>query len=99
MTKILLIDDLRNLPATRIARSFEEGIKALKEEGPWDMLWLDHDLGQEDGKDGTGIMNFLDENRQYMPIAIQCVSSNPVGKERIQKIATKIYQELNSENM
>jgi hypothetical protein len=94
MTKILLIDDIRDIEATKVARNFEDGIKALKEEGPWDMLLLDHDLGQEDGKDGTGIMNFLDENRQYMPGSIYCVSSNPVGRERIKKIALKIYGEM-----
>lgn len=96
--RILLIDDLRDLKATRVARTFEDGIKALKEEGPWDALWLDHDLGQPDGQDGTGVMNWLDENRQFMPGCIECVSSNPVGRDRIQKVALKIYGEMNEQD-
>jgi len=43
--RTLLIDDFRTLLGiTRIARTFDEGIEALKA-GPWDGLYLDHDLG------------------------------------------------------
>ena len=40
----LLIDDQRNLPADRVARTYQEGIDALAERH-WDILYLDHDLG------------------------------------------------------
>jgi response regulator of citrate/malate metabolism len=89
--KTLLIDDIRNLKADRVARNYEEGIKALKEE-KWDLLLLDHDLGQEDGKDGTGIMNWLEENQEYLPGKIELVTSNPVGRDRMNTIIKKIYE-------
>ena len=44
----LLIDDQRNLPADRVARTYQEGIDALAE-GHWDVLYLDHDLGDFSG--------------------------------------------------
>lgn len=90
--KILLIDDVRTLASAKIARTFAEGISALRDE-QWDVLLLDHDLGEEDGKDGTGIMNWLEENTQYLPKQITLVTSNPVGKERMQKIVDKLYRE------
>lgn len=60
--RVLLIDDLREIKADRVARTFEDGIKALAEEGPWDILYLDHDLGDENPKHtGYGVMCFLEE--------------------------------------
>ncbi len=41
--KELLIDDKRTIEGARIARTFDEGIRALME-GGWDVLHLDHDL-------------------------------------------------------
>lgn len=90
--KTLLIDDVRNIEADKVARTFAEGIEAL-ENGPWDVLYLDHDLGEKDGNDGTGIMNWLEEFPEYKPGRIEIVSSNPVGRERMQKIINKIYSE------
>lgn len=43
MVATLLIDDQRNLPADRVARTFKEGIDALAEQH-WNLLYLDHDL-------------------------------------------------------
>jgi CheY-like chemotaxis protein len=91
--KTLLIDDVRNLKADRVARTFEDGLQALEHEGPWDLLLLDHDLGQEDGKDGTGIMNWLEQNTQFIPKEIKIVSSNPVGKARMELIIRRIKNE------
>ena len=90
--QILLIDDLRNFPeVTQVARTYEDGIKALKSQN-WDVLYLDHDLGQADGLDGTGVMNFLEENPHYLPKKIIIVSSNPVGRQRMQIIIEKLYK-------
>lgn len=94
--RTLLIDDLRNLTADRIARDFNDGISALKNEGPWDVLLLDHDLGDfVMGTERTGehIMKFLEENPQYLPGSIRIVSSNPVGRQRMQVIINKLYKE------
>ncbi len=42
--RTLLIDDLREIAVDRVARTFLDGIAALKE-GSWDLVLLDHDLG------------------------------------------------------
>lgn len=89
--KVLLIDDMRNGVMDRIARTFDDGIKALKEEGPWDLLYLDHDLGEADpAKTGYDIMCFLEANPELLPKQIKCVSSNPVGRQKIQVVIDKL---------
>lgn len=92
--RVLLIDDLRDLPqVNRVARTFDEGIKALKE-GPWDFLLLDHDYGDPDpAKNGEGIMKFLEENTQYLPGSIHFVTGNPVGRQRMEVIRKRLYKE------
>lgn len=98
--KTLLIDDLRDIKATVVVRTFEEGIDALKIQGPFDILYLDHDLGQETlyqneySNDRTGytIMCFLEEYSQYLPKDIIFVTSNPVGRKRMQVVKDRIYR-------
>lgn len=101
---ILLIDDERDETAEKvsrrvdiIARNYWVGIECLKLK-KWDVLLLDHDLSSfEDPKDGTtektgyDIMLFLEENIEYIPKKIECVSSNPVGASRI-KASIKYLQ-------
>ena len=93
--RILLIDDTRNLEASIIARNYQEGLIQLTENGPWDLLLLDHDLASfdENGKEKTGydIMCFLEEKQEYLPKDISCVSANPVGKKRIEDVIRKLY--------
>lgn len=94
--KILLIDDMRNIKADRIARTFDDGIKALTNEGPWDLLYLDHDLGDPaPNKTGYDIMNFLEVNPGLIPGSIVCVSSNPVGRQKIGVVIEKLYRKEN----
>lgn len=95
--KVLLIDDVRkpslikityDIDVTHLATNFAEGIKALTENGPFDLLCLDHDLSSYDdnGKEMTGydIMLFLEANTQYMPKDFLWVSANPVGRKNMQ---------------
>lgn len=93
--RTLLIDDVRNLQADVIARNFDEGIRQLNN-GPWDLLLLDHDLASFDcdGREKTGydIMCFLEEFPEYKPKEIRCVSDNPVGRKRIETVIKKIYR-------
>lgn len=90
----LLIDDLRDIKADVIARTYDQGIDALTNQGPFEVLYLDHDLGEADpGATGYGIMNFLEANPQFLPGKIVCVSSNPVGRQRIQMVIDKLYGE------
>lgn len=89
--KTLLIDDVRAFSADKIARTYDEGIDSLKQ-GSWDLLLLDHDLGEEDErKTGYGIISWLESNPQYFPRMVQIVSSNPVGRTNIERVLQKFY--------
>lgn len=102
--KTLLIDDLRdvdfvnktwNVEVTDVARTFAEGINAIKAGGV-DTLLLDHDLGcyGEDGAELTGykIIVFIESHPEYKPGQIILVTSNPVGRAKMQVVIDKIYQ-------
>ena len=90
--RTLLIDDLRNIEADRVARTFDDGIVALRDEGPFDILYLDHDFGDDDPKKtGYGIMCFLEEHPEFLPKKIVCVSSNPPGKAKIEMVIRNLY--------
>lgn len=102
--KTLLIDDVRdpgyvnakwNVKVTDVARTFSEGINALKQ-GNVGTLLLDHDLASFDGEDneltGCSIMLFLEENPEYLPRRIILVTSNPVGRDKMQVVMNKLYQ-------
>lgn len=101
--KTLLIDDIRNLPATKVARDYFSGIEAL-ENAEWDILLLDHDLAcyDEDGKEWTGydVMCWLEAHPEHLPKQeIRIVSSNPVGRNRMQTVIDKLYMERLPEYM
>lgn len=102
--KTLLIDDLRdvdfvnkswNVAVTDVARTFAEGINALKA-GNVDTLLLDHDLAcfDDEGNELTGykVMLFLEENPEYLPKRIILVTSNPVGRAKMQTVVDKLFQ-------
>lgn len=101
---ILLIDDLRdvdfvnktwNVQVNKIARTFADGIKALKENNV-EILLLDHDLAcyDDEGNELTGykVMLFLEEHPEYLPNRIVLVTSNPVGRAKMQMVIDKIYK-------
>jgi hypothetical protein len=84
----LLIDDQRNLPADRVARTYQEGIEALAERH-WDVLYLDHDLGDFSGVEGRELTGYdiacwLERNPQHLPDRIEIVTSNPAGRRNIE---------------
>lgn len=106
--KTLLIDDMRNIKADVIARTFEEGIKALRTGGQFDILFLDHDLGGTDGHgteipvtiegelympNGYGIVCFLENHTHLLPKKIELVTSNPVGRKNMQVVINKLYRD------
>jgi hypothetical protein len=70
------------------AVTFRDGIEALDKEGPWDILYLDHDLGPIG--DGTDIMNWLSRNKHKMPLEIKFVTANPDGLKRMKNILENI---------
>lgn len=110
MKRVLLIDDTRTEEAPNImrkvdliARTYWTGKDALIKMGPWDVLLLDHDLNSfdKDGPSGgewTGynIMCFLEEHPEYLPGRIEIVSSNPVGRKRMQMVIDKLYKKENT---
>lgn len=109
--KVLLIDDQRtpvliksqyDIQVTSLASDYHEGIRLLKEGGPFDLLLLDHDLSSwtEDGSrelTGTDIMQFLIDNPQFLPKDIFLVTANPVGRMRMQEMIKEAYARRNQE--
>lgn len=98
--RTLAIDDMREMiQASVVARNYDEGLRQLQFNGPWDLLLLDHDLASfdSDGKEKTGydIMCWLESNAEYLPAKIECVSANPVGRARIIAVCTSIYRNKN----
>jgi len=87
--KVLVIDDYKDMKATYIARTFEDGVKKLKRER-WDVLYLDHNLG-EYKKSGYDVMQFLKDNKQFLPKMILCLSDSPGGKNMINGMIKDIY--------
>lgn len=94
--RTLLIDDLRNMGTTFVARNYLDGIGLLKDQHPIDVLYLDHDLGDfKDGREYTGydVICWLEQNPQYLPGQIVVVSRNPVGVERINSVIERLYKD------
>lgn len=89
--KTLLIDDRRNIDVTRVARTFDEGMKALKD-GGWSVLYLDHDLGDPDPRHtGYDIICWIEANPDMKPDQIVLVTDNPVGRRKMQVVIDKLY--------
>lgn len=93
---VLVIDDRRTLEGARIARTYAEGIAALAERH-WDVLYLDHDLGDFSGPDGrelTGysVMCWLEEHREHLPGKIVVVTDNGSGRQKIELVINKLYR-------
>lgn len=80
----LLIDDIRDLNCDVTARTYADGIAALKEYGKKiKCLCIDHDLGES--KTGYDVITWAAEH-SLLPPHVQIVSDNPVGRENIAKI-------------
>jgi len=103
MPRILLIDDVRTMPATVICRTAKTGLHALEFMGPWDLLLLDHDLcdverewvpseGDNPPKElsGSSIVDFLENRLDLMPEKVQLVTANPVGRQYMASVLDKI---------
>ena len=73
-----------------------EIMQKLEYNGPWDYLFLDHDLGLSsanyDPGDGYQVAKFLYRNPHYKPrIAIVIHSMNPSGAEAMKKILPEAH--------
>lgn len=107
--RILLIDDMRDIDSQvrkyianvdgwigHVDRTYDHGIASLKEDGPWDILFLDHDLASfdEGGREKTGydVICFLEANPEFLPKKIIIVSANPVGRQKMQTVIDRLYR-------
>ena len=92
MTRILVIDDQRIFKDREGAEivhetTSDEGFITLVMEGPWDEVWLDHDLGMESSQNGYEmVMDVVEGLVDSAPLEIGRVyvhSMNPVGADRM----------------
>ena len=103
--KILLIDDCRPVSIIRTylpshvpcdvitARSYDAGIAALQAGRDWDMLFIDHDLGDfQAGKERTGyhILCWLEEHPEYIPDQIYVITSNASVLGKMKDLAERL---------
>jgi hypothetical protein len=93
----LLIDDMRDpkdFPnITRVARDYAQAIDALQNDGPWDMVWFDHDLGegwQVGFATGYDVMCWLEKNPQFIPKHISLCTQNAVGREKMKILGCRL---------
>lgn len=91
-TRHLMIDDKRNLNEIHgiptedlVCRTFQAGLKALKQRIRWTTLYLDHDLGDE-APDHTGydVLCWLEQNPRHQPEQVMLITSNPVGRKKME---------------
>ena len=88
--RILCIDDRRSIiNANYVARTYDDGIEQLTNYGPWDILFLDHDLGCK----GTGydILCYLENHKDLLPNKVELITMNPVGRENMVRVLRKLY--------
>src|SRR5574338_63724 len=98
MRRVLVIDDQRifaDSPDTEWTHetTSQEGIDALVVGGPWDEIWLDHDLGMESYGSGYDLVSELVRSLQADEVSVSEVvtpdgqiwvhSMNPVGADRM----------------
>jgi DNA-binding response OmpR family regulator len=74
----------------QVARTFKEGIKELSEHR-YDLLLLDHDLGDPDGN-GYDVMCWLEEHSEHLPAGIKLVTANGAGGQRMLRVIQKLEE-------
>ena len=79
----LLIDDVRELNMDLTVRTSAEGKRALAE-NPVTHLYMDHDLGEDDGecRNGYEVLTWALDNG-HCPPKVYLVTMNPVGKRNM----------------
>ena len=92
--KTLMIDDKRTIVNAEIARNYKEGLEYLEHRGPWDVLYLDHDLGDfQNEREYTGydILCWLEERHpEYTPQRIIVITQNPSAREKMNVVVKKL---------
>ncbi len=105
----LMIDDVRkpdfvrltddgpvSVQVDKVCRTYDEGLSALKSQ-KWDVLLLDHDLGDPDPKKtGYGIMCWIEANPDQKPGEIVLITANVVGRKNMEMVIKKLYNSPDS---
>ena len=86
----LLIDDLRTVPEAIIARTYKDGKNAILNDGPWDCIIFDHDLGCK--KTGYDLMCILEEHPELIPKNIIVITQNSVAKVKMELLKQKLLK-------
>lgn len=85
MSGSLWVDDSKPCPhGYAVARTYEDALRLLRRYD-YDVLYLDHDLGEPGGDMRTGLdllRELIYENR--VPPRVECISWNPVGRMNIE---------------
>lgn len=95
----LLIDDSKeHISADRVARTFEEGMTALLNEGPWDILYIDYNLEDDfvPKRNGLTILQLLKEHPDKIPPKIKPVSADPWYNSMLRDEIVKLMEIRNS---
>lgn len=75
------------------ARTSQEAIEAIRDDGPWDETWFDHDLGGDDTI--SPVVSWIMEAAFYgdPPPLGRCVihTDNPVGRAMLKQQLSKHY--------
>lgn len=83
----VLIDDIRNIDGVKfdiIARTFPAGMLVM-ESGAVTELYLDHDLGTDNGGTGYDILQIC-KTKKLLPETIRLITMNPVGMKRMRDL-------------
>ncbi len=84
---IVLIDDVRTIEGVKfdiIARTFAAGMLVMESRAV-STLYLDHDLGTENGGTGYDILQIC-KSKKYLPENIHLITMNPVGLKNMQNL-------------
>lgn len=83
------VDDSKPCPhGCAVARTYDDALRMLRR-FDYDVLYLDHDLGDARGRTGYDLLLRTDHDGR-VPSRVECISWNPVGRKRIEQLAASI---------
>lgn len=78
----LWVDDCKPCPeGMAVARTYDDAV-AMMRRFAYQTLYLDHDLGDEQGRTGLDLLRQMKAEGR-MPQTVHCISWNPVGRQNI----------------
>lgn len=81
--RMLWVDDAKPAPeGMAVARTYDDALRMLRR-FEYDVLYLDHDLGDQQGRTGLDLLRQLITDGR-VPERVECISWNPAGKARIE---------------